>query len=148
MKGENRYLVVLWDASKGKETAVLEGHAERAQSVAFSPEGETLASGSVDGTVRLGDVAKREEMVVISPGFWVESIAFSPDGNTLAFSVSFDFGGNIHLWDSLGQEDLVKLDRISVEGIMQYHHGSRSRGTNRPSCRPGRSSAANDSIHR
>jgi WD40 repeat protein len=57
----------------------------RAFSVAFSPDGKTLAAGSWDGTVRLWEVASGKELHLFqdqkSP---VRAVAFSPDGKVLA----------------------------------------------------------------
>ena len=48
---------VLWDAASGQRMRTLEGHTEFVNSVAFSPDGSKLASGSSDGTVVLWDVS-------------------------------------------------------------------------------------------
>ena len=50
----------LYDTDTGAEVVLLTGHAA-VRSVAFSPDGQTLASGSWDGMIRLWDVDTRQE---------------------------------------------------------------------------------------
>jgi WD40 repeat protein len=64
----------------------LRGHAGSVASVAFSPDGGLLATGSDDGTVILWDVTTRQPAGAPLEGHAdpVTSVAFSPDGTLLA----------------------------------------------------------------
>jgi WD40 repeat protein len=46
-------IVRVWDTAGGREVLMLQGHVLGVSSVAFSPDGRWLATGSLDGTVRL-----------------------------------------------------------------------------------------------
>jgi WD40 repeat protein len=75
----------------------LTGHTDWVNSVAFSPDGRLLASGSSDRTIKLWDVATGREVRTLSGHTdIVTSVAFSPDGRLLA-SGSDD--KTIKLWD-------------------------------------------------
>lgn len=77
--------------------ATLEGHTDIVWSVAFSPNGQTLASGSQDKTVRLWNPNDGKlKRTLTGHRDAVNSVAFSPDGQTLA-SGSWD--GTVRLWN-------------------------------------------------
>jgi WD40 repeat protein len=72
----------------------------RVSSVAFSPDGKTLASASADGTVRLWATSGQHLHTLRGHTKEVLSVAFSPDGKALA-SGSED--GSVRLWDTSGR---------------------------------------------
>ena len=68
----------------------LTGHKSTVYSVAYSPDGRTLASGSYDNTIKLWDVATGQLLCTLTGHTdFVYSVAFSPDGRT-----------SINFWDS------------------------------------------------
>ena len=74
----------------------LEAHRDIVNSVAFSPDGKTLASDGGDGTVILWEVSTGKRLRTLTGHIGGIAVAFSPDGKTLA-SGSWD--GTVLLWD-------------------------------------------------
>ena len=69
---------------------------DKVTSVAFSPDGQILASGSDDHTMKLWDLQTGLQIVTLSGHEpYVQSVAFSPDGKTL---VSGGFDNTVKVW--------------------------------------------------
>ena len=88
----------LWNRIQRQHITNLKGHTRYIESLAFSPDGNTLATGSSDHTVRLWDVSTGEhKTTLVGHTRSVDTVAFSPDGRTLATG-SWD--GTVRLWDA------------------------------------------------
>lgn len=118
-------LFLIRASAEASEIATWRGHEKEVRSVAFSPDGKTALSGSLDRTLKLWDVVTGKEI-----GTWaghadaVLSVAFSPDGSR-ALSAGKD--KTIKLWDvSTGQNtatweghtDAVAAAAFSPDGRM------------------------------
>jgi WD40 repeat protein len=86
-----------------REIASLEGIEGQILSVAFSPDGRTLALAHQDGAIKLWDIATQREVLTLAGHTdIVDAVAFAPDGNTLG-SLSDD--GTVRLWRAAPAED-------------------------------------------
>ncbi|MFB7650464.1 MULTISPECIES: WD40 repeat domain-containing protein [unclassified Streptomyces] len=105
-------LVRLWDVGRPghprRLPRVLTGHEAAVLTVAFSPDGHTVASGDEDGTVRLWDVsdparpAPAATLPDAHPGGAL-TVAFAPDGRTLATGGADE---RARLWDVRDPDDV------------------------------------------
>ncbi|MBW4582409.1 MAG: WD40 repeat domain-containing protein [Tildeniella nuda ZEHNDER 1965/U140] len=102
-RGKFPQAIELWDVStqtKGKKIRTLKGNDDWLDSLAFSPDGQTLASASADGMIKLWRVTIGEAMQPLqghqSRMISSLSVAFSPDGKLLASGSRVD--GTIKLW--------------------------------------------------
>ena len=89
--------VKLWDVSTGSCLKTFTGHTNEVSWVAFSPDGQIVASASGDQTLKLWDVNTGNCIKTLTGHTnWVWSVAFSPDGKTL---VSGSCDRTVRLWD-------------------------------------------------
>jgi len=96
------FVLSVWDAQSGREVATMPDdpahveHRGTISSLAFSPDGRTLATTSMDHSTRLWDFEKRVPLATIQGHLSeVFALAFAPDGQTI---VSGAKDGDVKLW--------------------------------------------------
>jgi WD40 repeat protein len=85
-------------AQAGGGGLVLSGHTDSVMAVAWSPDSRLLASGSMDGTVRLWNKAG-DSVSTLNIGSPVYCLAWAPGGKTIAVCA-----GSVQLWDLKGNK--------------------------------------------
>jgi len=124
--GCNGGVVRLWDVGGWTEVAVLRGHRDGVRDVAFSPNGQFLASAGEAGdrTIRIWDLATKEQVQVLQGHRdCVYALAFSADGKRLA-SGSND--GTARLWNTATWCEITALKHGNkVYGVAFTPDGTR-----------------------
>jgi hypothetical protein len=119
--------------ASGRQIAVLRDHEDYVSSVAFSPDGHTLATGSGDNTARLWEVTSGRQIAVLRDHEdYVSSVAFSPDGRTLATGSG---DNTARLWE-VEQQRLIDLACARVHFLPLSEKNRQRVGITKEWCTP------------
>jgi len=113
----------VWDALTGGQFAIYRGHTDIVTTLAWSPDGNNIATGSADGTVRLWHVATGKQTYVYrGHQASVNSLGWSPDGQRIASGASdktvqiLDAVSGNHLFTYRGHTGVVSSVSWSPDG--------------------------------
>jgi WD40 repeat protein len=103
----------LWEADTLRERPNFEGVAHSALSVAFSPDGKRLVSGSPGRpALKVWDVTTGKLVTAVQAAISVRHLAFAPDGKTLATGHGGGGqrgNGSVQLWDTATWKERAAL---------------------------------------
>lgn len=111
--------------------ATLKGHSKSIIAIAFSPNGEIVATGSEDGAVRLWSVHTGEPQATIVGAdkyFWME-LKWSPDGQKLAICGTRRRGESVEtqVWDTrTGASQPILIRRFSKVYLIEWSPDGRT----------------------
>jgi WD40 repeat protein len=108
---QNNGQIELFDVVTRKSIGQMQSHNGRGFSLAISPDGHWLASGSADQTIRIWNLAsQREERHLHGHRGAVKALAFSPNSQSL---VSGGHDGTLRFWDVVAPPPPANITNVS-----------------------------------
>jgi WD40 repeat protein len=110
--GAQRSSPKIWETSSLREVAELPASVE-VNSVAFSPDGTRLASGSSGvEAMKIWDLASHQPLLTLpAEGSLFRPVQFSPDGNMVG---AISLGGILHLWRAPSWEEIEAVEKAQT----------------------------------
>ena len=107
--GSDDATVRVWNPAIGEQLAVLRGHEQSVNGVAFSQDGARIASVSADKTVRIWSASTRQELALLKQENErvMTAVVFNPQGARLVLASSDNM---VHVWDSSNGTELITLE--------------------------------------
>ncbi len=105
----------------------LKKHQALVWTLAFSPDGKTLASGSADNNVVIWDVPTGEDLMTLKHNGTVEALRFSPDGRILASAAHEPSRGSVCLWRAPADEEAPANTLRANDGPTVFDRPAESR---------------------
>ena len=94
----NLTLLQIWDITQNRMRAMFKRHGDEVNSIAFSPDGRSLVSGSDDYSVCIWNIRDgSSKELPMAAGAIVVSVVFRPDGRYIAAG---DLTNSLWIWDS------------------------------------------------
>ncbi len=128
--------IALWDVATGKEISIQNTHGSEVFTVAFAPDGRTVASGGTNGLVKLWDLASGQEIRSLGEelrdrgtqsDYWINALVFLSDGRYLA-SETFDH--TVKLWDVALGRQVTSFPKFAI-AARRYLYSRDDTGTER-----------------
>jgi WD40 repeat protein/serine/threonine protein kinase len=99
--------VRLFDGATAQPSGVLTGHLDDVRRLAFSPDGRTLASTSIDNSLKLWHLPTSRPLLTLPQGEMLEYLTFSPDGTWLGVATA---NGELRVWHAPPLAELAPRD--------------------------------------
>jgi eukaryotic-like serine/threonine-protein kinase len=137
--GSDGKTVKVWDAASGRTILTLKGHSQPVISVAYSPDGKRIVSGSgemdargqklLPGEVKVWNAATGEETMNLKGHTSdVRTVAYSPDGKRIVSGGAASSDSSVKVWDADTGQECLSLKGHWVSSVAWSPDGKRLAG--------------------